>query len=1107
MKWKKRLQKTQRRAPNEPLQIQEQLISATMRYLFISGFLNSNSRQMSLNSHFLTPRIVHLVYLSTLSSKSPQKPKKADKNSSLNNPRELQGLNPLFNEILGILGTENINVVDKDNPYGFLISKETQLKGNKSSVDSSQNHPQGVCRNAEEITIPIEIGTLSCLDSNGNVIDEIELKDVRPIVRKVTEIVRSTNSEISMEEKLESADFVFNEEVIENVLKNCFKAPHLAFRFFNWVKLKKGFRHTTDVYNVMIKLAVEGKDFALVEELSLEMEKYNCGKNIKTWTILMLHYGKSKLIGKALLTFDEMKRAGVEPDSIVYRTMIRMLCDAGKADLALEFYKDTVINEVSLDLPSYKNLLKCFALFGKFDAAHLVVENMMSLSEIPETQVYVLLLKSLCIAGRIKESLELIRDLNSKNIVLDTGVFETLVKGLSSNDRITDAMEILEIMKKKNMFEEKIYNILISAYLRRNEVSEAFDLFREAKKHGNISVSTYTNLMQHLFWKNEFEKGFELYNEMLQKGVQLDSVAITAVAAGYVRQNRASEAWEVFKSMDDTGIKPTSKSYTILINELCKVSKTDQIVKALTEMQVRKVNIRDDVFKQVICYMEKQGEIDKLNAVMRIPRGLTFHPRVRDREKQNAGQCNQPELLRNSEPKQIIAQERLYENCDIKEVCQILSSSTDWCDKLEKLHFQFTPDLVVKVLQNCGPNIGTALNFFSWVGKQDGFSHNERSYNMALKIAGQGKNFKQMKSLFHEMRRKGCLITSDTWTIMIMQYGRTGLTDIALSNFREMKDSGCKPAKSTYSSLITSLCGKKGRKIDEAIEIYQEMVQMGLAPDKELVETYVGCLCEVNKLTDAKNCIKSLDKFGYSAPLSYSLYFRALCRAGKLEDALVLMDEIGSERNILDQYTYGSLIHGLLRRGNLEEALAKMKYMENLGTRPSVHVYTDLMIYYLKEKEINRALETLEEMEKRGCQPSVVTYSALICGYVRLGKVNDAWDVFDRLKKNGPAPDFKTYSMFIDCLSKTGKSEEAFKLVKIMMRDGIVPSTINFRNIIYGLNREGKSSLARVVQKEKLELKRRRAIKLCEESRNVLQSTQDQIMWPSELLCTCINGA
>ncbi|KAL0361863.1 UNVERIFIED_CONTAM: putative pentatricopeptide repeat-containing protein, mitochondrial [Sesamum radiatum] len=1020
-----------------------------MRYLFKAGVLNSSSCNNVLNSHFLAPGVVQVASHSNMSSKSVQNSRKIDKNSDLDSPREVQSFGPLFNEILGILGTENIEA-DKNAPYGFIVSKETQLRLNMGSAESSVCQLQSACQNAEEKRDYGKMGNLVLENNGSGISDEIEVKDVSPIVHKVTEIVRSENGLLSMEERLENADLDYNEEVVEKVLKRCFKVPHLALRFFKWVKFSKGFHHTANTFNTMINIAGEAKEFGLIEELAEEMEKNSCEKNIKTWTVLVSHYGKAKLIGKALLMFEEIKSVGVRPDAVAYREMLRALCSAGKADLALEFYKDMVHNEVKLDVASYKQLLKCFALHGDVAAVHFVGENMVRLSEIPEPHTYTLMLKSFCIAGRIKESLELIRDLKNKNIILDTGIFETLVKGLCSRDRIADAMEILEIMKRRDVFNQNIYGILISTHLRRNEVSEAFNVFQDAKESGSISVSTYTNLMQHLFWKNEFEKGLELYNEMLAKGIQLDSVAITAVAAGYLRQNCVSEAWKVFKSMDEKGIKPTSKSYTVFIKELCKASDSDVIAKVLDEMEACKVNVRDNIFWQVTSYLEKKGDIEKLNKLKQIKRGFTFYPR--GGEELDADECNRLELAGESESNQPVQKRlldsfpesavKLSRNPDMQEVCQILSSSTDWCsiqEKLEELCFQFRPELVVEILRKCSLNISTALEFFSWVGKQTCYSHNEQSYNMAMKIAGQSKNFKQMRSLFYEMRRRGCSITSDTWTIMIMQYGRTGLTDIALRNFREMKLSDCKPTKSTYKFLITSLCGKKGRNVDEAIKIYQEMVQVGCAPDKELVETYVGCLCEVDKLLDARSCIESLHKFGFSIPLSYSLYFRALCRAGKLEDALALMDETGAERNLLNQYTYGSLIHGLLRRGQLEVALAKMKDMKHLGIHPTVHVYTALIIHFLKEKNINKALETLEEMKEGDCQPTIVTYSALISGYVRLGQVTDAWNVFYHLKQNGPSPDFKTYSMFIDCLCRIGKSEEAFKLISEMLQDGIIP--------------------------------------------------------------------
>ncbi|KAH6821364.1 hypothetical protein C2S53_006195 [Perilla frutescens var. hirtella] len=1034
-------------------------------------------------SQFLAPRVVQLFCISNLSSKSRKNFKKV---GGQNKPGEFQSVDPLFDEIVGILGTESIGF-DRNSPCLFSAMKETKFEGNVGGMESSPCQLQGVCGNADEKKDDIKMGTLLDSENTENrVSSEIEVMDVSPVVHKVIEIVKCEDGLLSMEEKLENAGFRYSEEVVVNVLKKCFKVPHLALRFFNWLEFREGFRHSTNTFNMMINVAGDAKEFGLVEELVQGMEKSSCEKNVKMWTVLASHYGNAKHIGKALLVFEEMKKAGVEPDAVAYRTMLRVLCNARKADLAMEFYKDMVRNEVNLDVDLYKQLLKCFALSGNVDDVHLVGENMIKLAGIPEPQVYGLILKSFCIAGKITESLELIRDLKNKNVSLENGMFETLVKGLCSRDRITDAMEILEMMKKRNVFDLNIYGILISSYLKRNQVSEAFGLFQEAKKYGSVLVTTYTNLIQHLFWKDEFHKGLELYNEMIQLGMQLDSVAVTAVAAGYIRQNRISEAREVFRSMDEMGIKPTSKSYTIFIKELCKVCTADEVVKVLNEMQVCKVSNRHDIFRKIQSYLEKKGEIQKVNAIRQIQRCSTFYP-ISSNEL-NDDHCNQSELAQKSETNPMLQRQsacfvesatRLHHYPDTQEVHQVLSSSDDWCliqENLEKLNLQFTPDLVVEILRNCGLNIGIALKFFSWIGKQPNYSHNEQSYNMAMKMAGQGKNFKQMRSLFYEMRRRGCSITADTWTIMIMQYGRIGLTDLALSTFGEMKLSSCKPTKSTYCSLITSFCGKKGRKVEEAIEIYQEMIQAGCAPDKELVETYIGCLCEVNKLLDARSCVESLCKFGFSIPLSYSLYVRALCRAGKLDEALALMDEIGCERNLLEQYTYGSLVHGLLRRGRLVEALEKIKCMKQLGIHPTVHVYTSLIIHFLKDRDINRALGTLEEMKEHGCQPTIVTYSALICGYVRLGKVTDAWDVFRHLKSNGPSPDFKTYSMFIDCLCRTGKSEDAFKLIPEMLQDRIIPSTINFRTIMHGLNREGKPNLAKVVLNKKLDLKRRRQV-------------------------------
>ena len=409
-------------------------------------------------------------------------------------------------------------------------------------------------------------------------------------------------------------------------------------------------------------------------------------------------------------------------------------------------------------------------------------------------------------------------------------------------------------------------------------------------------------------------------------------------------------------------------------------------------------------------------------------------------------------------------------NEDLQAICAILSSAKDWSlmqEALEKHQIHYTADLVTEILVICSLSGSVALNFFSWVRKQPGYRHTTDTYNMAIKIAGRGKDFKHMRSLFYEMQRNGCLVTSDTWTIMIMSYGRVGLTDIALRNFREMKACGCKPTASTYKYLILSLCGRKGGKVEEALKLFKEMINMGLVPDKELVEGLFDCLCQAGKLADARKCLEYLCQVGFTTLMSYSLLIRALCRRGKVEEALALRGDVKENRSTLDHYVYGSLVHGLLKKGQIDEALAKLESMKTAGVHPTVHVYTSLISHFGKEKKMDQALNIFKKMWEESCHPTVVTYTALIHGYMNARNVAEARKLFLRMRLKGPFPDFKAYTVLIAGLCEVGKSEEALQVLHEMMADGVVPSSINFRTVFFGLNREGKRHLAQTVMQQK----------------------------------------
>ncbi|EOA19612.1 hypothetical protein CARUB_v10002874mg [Capsella rubella] len=987
--------------------------------------------------------------------------KSSKSNKPRENPSKIQAeataITSLFNEITEILGSD----VVKTNETTRLRSHDDSgpVCGNRALVSCTQGVRENAALGFSGENEEAQKGLLQEVD-----------------VYQITSVIRADDDVVSMEDRLEKLCFRFEPKIVENVLKRCFKVPHLARRFFDWVKDKDGFSHRVGIYNTMLSIAGEARDLDMVDELVKEMEKNACDKDIRTWTILISVYGKAKKIGKGLLVFEKMRKSGFELDAAAYDIMIRSLCIAGRGDLALEFYKEMMEKGITFGLRTYKMLLDCITQSEKVDVVQSIVDDMVRICEISEHDAFGYLLKSFCVSGKIKEALELIRELKNKEVCLDAKHFEILVKGLCRANRMVDALEIVDIMKRRKLDDSNVYGIIISGYLRQNNVSKALEQFEVIKNSGKtLRVSTYTEIMQHLFKLKQFEKGCNLFSEMIENGIEPDSVAITAMVAGYLGQNRVAEAWNVFGSMEEKGIKPTWKSYSIFAKELCRSAKYDEVLKLLNQMHTSKMAIRNDMFSWVISSMEKNGEKEKVELVKEIQKKCNFccqEPDEYDKEDfRQEGEFVQESAL----PPASSAVDKIT----VQEICRMLSSSRDWertQESLEKSTVEFTPELVVEVLRNAKIQGNTVLRFFSWVGKRNGYKHSSEAYNMSIKVAGCGKDFKQMRSLFYEMRRQGCLITQDTWAIMIMQYGRTGLTNIAIRTFKEMKDMGLIPSSSTFKCLITVLCEKKGRNVEEATRTFREMIRSGFVPDRELVQDYLGCLCEVGNTKDAKSCLDSLCKIGFSVPVVYSIYIRALCRIGKLEEALSELDRFKGEKSLLDQYTYGSIVHGFLQRGQLQEALAKVNSMKEKGIKPSVHVYTSLIVHFFKEKQLEKVIETCQEMEEEGCEPSVVTFTAMICGYMNLGKVEEAWKAFRYMEEKGTSPDFKTYSKFINCLCQAGKSEDALKLLSEMLDKGIAPSTINFRTVFYGLNREGKQDLARIVQQKKSALVAQRKV-------------------------------
>ncbi|GJT25192.1 ribonuclease H-like domain, reverse transcriptase, RNA-dependent DNA polymerase [Tanacetum coccineum] len=178
-------------------------------------------------------------------------------------------------------------------------------------------------------------------------------EDVNAIVRKVTEVLRGGDGLMSVEERLDE---------------------------MMWSLIAMWIKNGEFVTTSMIYILEEAKRYEFVEGLCEEMERLKDRK---------------------------IRKAGFEPDVTVYKVMLRMLCNCGKAYIAMEFYKEMVI----------------------------------------------------------REALEVLRNMKNKDIVIEPDHFQTLLNGMCHADRMADALEIVDILKRKDAVDKNIYGMHVFTIL------------------------------------------------------------------------------------------------------------------------------------------------------------------------------------------------------------------------------------------------------------------------------------------------------------------------------------------------------------------------------------------------------------------------------------------------------------------------------------------------------------------------------------------------------------------------------------------------------------------------------------------------------------------
>lgn len=217
---------------------------------------------------------------------------------------------------------------------------------------------------------------------------------------------------------------------------------------------------------------------------------------------------------------------------------------------------------------------------------------------------------------------------------------------------------------------------------------------------------------------------------------------------------------------------------------------------------------------------------------------------------------------------------------------------------------------------NLSPNSREAERFWMEMRKRK-LKLDVVSFASIISCYSKTGNLNKVLKLFNQMKQMGIEPDRKVYNAVIHSLAKGGLVKEAINLMKSMEEEkGIVPNAVTYNSLMKPLC--KLRRLEEAREVFTEMVQRGVSPT---IRTYHALFRILRTGEQVFGFLENMRRTGCCPNHdTYIMLIRKLCRWQQIHDVFKLWKEMIENGFNPDRSSYIVMIHGLFLNGKLEEA-------------------------------------------------------------------------------------------------------------------------------------------------------------------------------------------
>ncbi|CAH8360436.1 unnamed protein product [Eruca vesicaria subsp. sativa] len=169
---------------------------------------------------------------------------------------------------------------------------------------------------------------------------------------------------------------------------------------------------------------------------------------------------------------------------------------------------------------------------------------------------------------------------------------------------------------------------------------------------------------------------------------------------------------------------------------------------------------------------------------------------------------------------------------------------------------------------------------------------------------------------------------------------------------------------------------------------------------------------------------------GYTRKHAYETLIARLCKLGRVDDALVLVEDMAIGRFGLSTCTFHPILNALTKKSKVEEAWRVVEVvMRSHAVVMDVTGYNYFLTSFCYDGDVAGASEVLRRMEGEGMVGDTRTYDALVLGACKAGKVEGAMGVLRRMEEEGLPVLYATHAHVIGEMVECGYYAQGVEFV------------------------------------------------------------------------------